>query len=139
MFRQISYLFLSFNSPLVNINITYEDEVWRQVVRDIRFRQALNLSLNRQEIIDTLYVGDGKPAQPSPVEESPHYHDVLANQYLEYLVRLKEDGCRFATGSDSHAADYAAPQPILEILETAGFTQDDLWAGPDADEGVVSA
>ena len=63
-----------------------------------------------------------------------NYSEQWHDQYLEYLVRLKEDGCRFATGSDSHAADYAAPQPILEILEKAGFTQDDLWAGPDAEK-----
>lgn len=43
------------------LNLTYEDTVWRQVVRDIRFRKALNMALDRQEIIDSIYYGFAEP------------------------------------------------------------------------------
>lgn len=65
-----------------------------------------------------------------------NYTERWHEQYLEYLVRLREDGCRFATGSDSHSAEYTAPQAMLPILEKAGFTQDDLWAGPEEERQV---
>jgi histidinol phosphatase-like PHP family hydrolase len=60
---------------------------------------------------------------------SPRWHE----QYTEYLVGLKEAGCRFAMGSDSHSPDYRPrPQDMVALLEAAGFTEDDFWAGPDA-------
>ncbi|PZE19512.1 ABC transporter substrate-binding protein [Paenibacillus xerothermodurans] len=45
------------------LNLTYADPVWRQVVQDVRFRQALSLALNREEIIDTIYYGFAEPAK----------------------------------------------------------------------------
>ena len=36
----------------VSLNLTHEDANWRQVVRDVRFRQALNLALNKSEIVN---------------------------------------------------------------------------------------
>jgi len=45
-------------SPVdVLINLTYEDPGWRKLVKDIRFRKALSLGINRQEIIDTIFYG----------------------------------------------------------------------------------
>jgi histidinol phosphatase-like PHP family hydrolase len=61
----------------------------------------------------------------------PKYSARWHEQYLEFLVRLRESGCRFVVGSDSHSAEYAAPHAIVPILEKAGFTQDDLWSGPE--------
>ena len=42
-----------------SLNLTYDEpgSVWRQVTGDVRFGKALNLSINRQEIIDTFYLG----------------------------------------------------------------------------------
>ena len=37
--------------------------VWREVVRDLRFRQALNYAIDREEIIDTLYYGFAEPSE----------------------------------------------------------------------------
>jgi peptide/nickel transport system substrate-binding protein len=47
----------------IHLNLTYDDPVWRQVVRDVRFRKALNLALDKQEISDTLFLGFSKPAE----------------------------------------------------------------------------
>jgi hypothetical protein len=55
-----------------------------------------------------------------------------AEQYLEYLAGLKAAGCRFAVGSDSHAAEYRPQTPRLaEVLTRYGFDEADLWSGPD--------
>jgi len=43
-------------------------------------------AINREEIIEVVFKGQGKPAQVAPLESSPLYHDKLANQYLEYDV-----------------------------------------------------
>ena len=42
--------------PLVHaFNFTFGDEVWQTIVADVRFRKALNLSINREEIVSAFY------------------------------------------------------------------------------------
>jgi peptide/nickel transport system substrate-binding protein len=50
------------------------------------FRIGLSYAINRQEIINTVYVTVGKPAQPSALEGTPFYNEQLATQYIEYDV-----------------------------------------------------
>ncbi len=66
------------------LNLTHKDPGLREVFQKKEFRIALSIAINRQEIIDTIYVGDGEPRQPAPLDESPHYHERLAKQYTEY-------------------------------------------------------
>ena len=40
--------------------------------------------MNRQEIIDVVFLGQGKPSQTAPRPESKYYHERLATQYLEF-------------------------------------------------------
>lgn len=47
----------------IHLNLTYEDPVWREVVQDIRFRKALNMAIDREEIIDAVYYGFGEPGK----------------------------------------------------------------------------
>jgi peptide/nickel transport system substrate-binding protein len=44
------------------LNQTYKDETWRSVVSDKRFREALNLAIDRDEIIDSIYYGFAEPS-----------------------------------------------------------------------------
>jgi peptide/nickel transport system substrate-binding protein len=75
----------AWESPcVIALNLSHKDPEQKKVYLEKDFRVALSHAINRQEIIDTLYVGDGKPAQPSPIEESPYYNEQMANQYLEY-------------------------------------------------------
>jgi peptide/nickel transport system substrate-binding protein len=53
---------------------------------DKDFRIGLSYALNRQEIIDTVYVGQAKPMQPAALEGTPFYSEQLATQYIEYDV-----------------------------------------------------
>ena len=43
----------------IAINFTHPDTIWRQVVRDVRFRKALNMAINHQQVVDTVYQGFG--------------------------------------------------------------------------------
>lgn len=73
------------------LNLTYEDENWRKVVRDLRFRQALNLGLDKQEIADTVYYGYAKPAEIQGTEYNPE----AANKLLDEMGMTKgPDGFR---------------------------------------------
>jgi peptide/nickel transport system substrate-binding protein len=48
------------------------------------FRVGMSHAINRQEIIDIVYFGQGVPRQISPIESSPLYNDQLTNQFIEY-------------------------------------------------------
>jgi peptide/nickel transport system substrate-binding protein len=84
----------------VFLNLTYEDETWRQVVRDLRFRKALNLAINKDEIIDSIYYGF---AEPSIMQDST-YDLEEANRLLDEMgmkkgsngIRTAPDGSKFS-------------------------------------------
>ena len=48
---------VAYNPVVHAFNFAFEDPVWRQLAGDLRFRQALNLAINRAEIIDAVYYG----------------------------------------------------------------------------------
>lgn len=67
------------------LNLTYkEDPVIREIFRDVRFRRALSLAINRDEINQLLYYGMGVPRQTTVVPSSPYYEESFAKAYVEY-------------------------------------------------------
>jgi ABC-type transport system substrate-binding protein len=76
----------SMNTFIVLFNFNHKDPVLRDIIHNKKFRIALSHAINRKEIIDVLYFGLGKPWQAAPRPESPHFHERLATQYLDYDV-----------------------------------------------------
>lgn len=76
---------------LINPNLVrhvdpkFPETRWKaQLLGDKRFRQALSLAINRQEIIDAETNGQGYPSQIEPGTGSPYHHEALAKAYVEY-------------------------------------------------------
>ncbi|MDF3129583.1 ABC transporter substrate-binding protein [Kiritimatiellaeota bacterium B1221] len=61
-----------------------QDEMVRKLNNDPRYRHALSMGLNRQQIIDVIYNGIGKPAQASVPKGSPYYSERHHNMSVEY-------------------------------------------------------
>ena len=55
--------------PNVNVN----DEIWRGLVRDLRFRRALSLAVDRHEINQVIYFGLAIEGQNTLLPQSPLY------------------------------------------------------------------
>jgi peptide/nickel transport system substrate-binding protein len=74
--------------PNVNIN----DETWRALVRDLRFRRALSLAVNRHEINQAIYFGLAIEGQNTVLPQSPlyepEYRSTWANFDLSEANRL---------------------------------------------------
>lgn len=68
------------------LNLTHKDPAKRAIFQNKDFRIGLSYAINRQEIIDTVYVGQSKPYQAAPRPESPFYNEKMATQYTEYSV-----------------------------------------------------
>ncbi len=74
------------NSNVVMLNLTHKDPELRKIFQNKDFRIGLSLAINRQDIINTVYVTVGAPSQPAPQEGTPFYNKQLATQYLDFDV-----------------------------------------------------
>ena len=69
---------------LIQFNQTWEDPVWQQLARDVRFRRAMSLAIDRDEINNTLYFGLGEPRNTSVLSNSVAYEEEFARSYAYY-------------------------------------------------------
>lgn len=65
-------------------NLTVNDPVLREIFNDIRFRQAMSLAVNREEINETLFFNLGVPRQWGVSSASPFYEDWMGSYYADY-------------------------------------------------------
>jgi peptide/nickel transport system substrate-binding protein len=66
-------------------NQTYtKDLVLRDIFRDVRFRRALSLGMDRDEINTTLYFGKATPRQLTVLPSSRYFEPEFAESYVEF-------------------------------------------------------
>jgi len=117
-------------------NQTHKDPVLRKIFRDVRFRRALSLAINREEINDVLYFGLGEPRQMTVVPQSKFYEDRFARAYAEYdpekanalldemglkwdenhEYRLRPDGKRLSWTIEYWPGEIATKTPTCELV-----------------------
>ncbi len=68
----------------IYLNITHKDPKMRAMFASKDFRKALSLGINRQEIIELVYLGQSEPYQTGPRPGHPWYHETLARQFTDY-------------------------------------------------------
>jgi len=104
-------------------NLNVADPGWRRLVRDVRFRRALSLAIDRDEINGVIYFGLAQPGNDTVCEASPLFRSdyqlrwagfdlVRANALLDQLglTRRNSEGVRLM----------ADGRPLEIIVETAG-------------------
>ena len=67
-------------------NYSTPDLVLREIVNDLRFRQALSLAINRAEISKSVYFGLTEPWTASFMDVWPGYEDWMGTHFAEYDV-----------------------------------------------------
>ena len=73
-------------TTVIHLNWNTQNEALREVFQTKDFRIALSHAINRQEIIDTVFIGQGIPYQAAPKPTGQFYNETLATQYTEYDV-----------------------------------------------------
>ena len=76
------------NYMVLMFNQTYPDPDKRAIFQDKNFRIGLSHAINRQDILDVLWYGQGEVAQTSVQPDSIYYNERLAKQYTEYDLDL---------------------------------------------------
>lgn len=70
----------------LQMNFNHADAGLRAVFRDVRFRRALSLAINREEMNEIIYFGRGVPRQVTVIPDSDYYEPAFAEAYTEYDV-----------------------------------------------------
>lgn len=72
------------NVMVFQLNLNHLDEMKNKLFNNRDFRVAMSVAVDRQALIDAVFVGQGAPAQPSIVEGDPLYNERLAKQHTEF-------------------------------------------------------
>ena len=67
-------------------NLNAKDESWSSLFRDLRFRRALSLGINREEINQVIYYGLAKASQNTVLPKSPLYKDIYRTAWTEFNI-----------------------------------------------------
>ncbi|WP_204112455.1 ABC transporter substrate-binding protein [Shimia biformata] len=111
----------------IYLNLNYNDEGWRNTMRDVRFRRALSLAIDRKTINKALYFGLAKEGAMTVLPLSPFfkeknrkawsaYDPVAAGALLDEMGLTKRDreGTRMLPDG----------RPLWIVIETAGERQE---------------
>ncbi len=104
-------------------NLNVNDPVWRALLRDVRFRRALSLGIDREEINQVVYFGLGSPGNQSVLPSSPlhrpEYRAAWAGYDPEEANRLLDE---LGLTRDGRSGTRRLPdgRPLEIVVETAG-------------------
>ena len=103
-------------------NMNIEDAGWRTLFRDVRFRRALSLAVNREEINQVIFYGFALPAGNTVLPDSPLYkaeRDLRWAQFDLAQANALLDEIGLERGGDG-IRRLPDGRPLEIIVETAG-------------------
>jgi peptide/nickel transport system substrate-binding protein len=65
-------------------NLNFVDPVWSKVLRDVRFRRALSLAIDRNEINQAKFFGLSRPSADTVLPASPLFKEEYAKAYSDF-------------------------------------------------------
>ncbi len=65
-------------------NLNANDETWRTVIQDVRFRRALSLGINRKEINEVIYFGLAYPSANTVMPQSSLYKKDYSQMWTQF-------------------------------------------------------
>jgi peptide/nickel transport system substrate-binding protein len=121
-------------------NLSHPDPQLRALFNDRNFRVAFSHAIDREEILESVYLGAGEPYQVGPAPQHPLHHKQLSYQHVQYDVKranalldqlglLRRDGRtrQFANGRKLFfTADYPVNNP--EAGDVLNLVKRDLAA-----------
>src|SRR5690606_24024456 len=121
--------------PVFSFNLTDANIAKRELFNDIRFRQAMSLAMNRPEINEVVYFGQGEPQQYVSFSPPPDFIDEKwLNYYAEFdpekakalldetgMVDVDGDGFRELPNGEKltlnmQFSTQGIPTPVVELV-----------------------
>jgi peptide/nickel transport system substrate-binding protein len=111
-------------------NQSFSDPKYRELLQNVKFRQALSVSIDRDLINDVLFLGLAVPQTISVVKDSALYQPDIANYFGEYDVEKAKallDEIGLPVGPDG-ARTFPDGSPLELVIETS-YTSGSLLDG----------
>ena len=104
-------------------NLNVSDPVWSKLMRDVRFRRALSLAVDREAINESLYFGLALEGNNTLLPDSPLYRESYQKQWAEYDPDLADallNQIGLSEYNDDDIRLLPDGRPLEIIIETAG-------------------
>lgn len=104
-------------------NLNVEDKEWRRLMRDVRFRRALSLAINRHEINEVVYFGLAEPSANTVLQRSPLFRPEFRSAWIKFDVKAANallDELGLARRDDRGIRLLPDGRPMEIIVDTAG-------------------
>ena len=112
-------------------NLNANDETWKKLNRDVRFRRALSLAIDRGELSEVVYNGMAKPSANTIMPRSPLFRPELATKWATHDVKMAEK-LLDEVGLDKKGADgirlLPNGQPAIFVIEHTSEKADEVDA-----------
>lgn len=125
-------------SIFYSFNTTHKDEGLRAIFNDVRWNQAMSVAINRDEVNEIVYLGQGVPQQSVPAEPSTvpfvteehltafiQYDPELANSLLDEMGLVDANGDGFRDRPDGSSlviqlvfSNQGGPVRLHELVES---------------------
>ena len=109
-------------------NLNANDEVWRDLFRDVRFRRALSLGIERDDINQTFYFGLALAGNNSVLPQSQLYRPEYRYRWAEYDPEAANrllDEIGLTKRNDNGIRLLPDGRPMDLIIETAGESEEE--------------
>ena len=104
-------------------NLNVVDPVWRNLVRDVRFRRALSLAIDRGDINQTIYLGLATEGGNTVLAQSPLFDESYLNAWTAFDIdqanRLLDD-IGLTDRNSNNLRMLPDGRPLEIIIETTG-------------------
>lgn len=104
------------NDMAVHLNHTHKDPEMREFIRNRDVRIALSLGIDRGEIIDIVYQGQGEPWQIGPLPQHVLFNEQLGRQFTEYdpeRANALLDGAGYGERNSDGVRLFPSGKPII--------------------------
>lgn len=104
-------------------NLNVNDPVWRELFQDVKFRRALSIGLDRDDLNEQLFFGLAKVGGDTVLERSPLYKESYATNWAQNDTELSNkmlDELGLANRDSSGTRLLPDGRPMEIIVESAG-------------------
>ena len=108
-------------------NLNFNDHVWREVMRDVRFRRALSMGIDRRMINRALYFGLAHEGGMTALSSSPLYTPRDLTMWAEMDMDASNallDEMGLTERTDNGLRKLPDGRPMEFVIETAGERQE---------------
>ena len=104
-------------------NLNAEDPSWRALMRDVRFRRALSIAINRHEINQVIYFGLANISSNTVLPQSPLFRPHLRSAWTQFDLKQANallDAIGLTARDEEGLRLMADGRPLIITVDTAG-------------------